>query len=249
MLQRRRFMVLSAAGAAAFSIPRFARTAAYPFTIGIASGQPLPDGFVIWTRLAPVPLAADGSGGMSAPASVFWEVAADATMRNIVCSGWTEAHSQWAHSVHIEIAGLEPGRPYWYRFTALGEQSPIGLARTAPALGAKPSNMRFAFASCANWQHGYFSAYRHMAAEHPDLIIFLGDYIYEFTTEGPEADKLPRQHDAPTAVDLTGYRNRYALYRTDPDLQELHAAAPCLMTWDDHEVENDYANEWSLRVD
>jgi alkaline phosphatase D len=109
--------------------------------------------------------------------------------------------------------------------------------------------VRFAFASCANWQHGYFSAYRHMAAENPDLIIFLGDYIYEFTTEGQEADKLARQHDARTAVDLTGYRNRYALYRTDPDLQELHAAAPCLMTWDDHEVENDYANEWSLRVD
>jgi alkaline phosphatase D len=105
--------------------------------------------------------------------------------------------------------------------------------------------MRFAFASCAHWQNGYFSAYRHMAAENPDLVIFLGDYIYEHTLTGPN---VLRQHDGPTAVDLPGYRNRYALYRTDLDLQALHATAPCLMTWDDHEVENDYANEWSQHV-
>jgi len=165
----------------------------------------------------------------------------------VIARGTTEARKHWAHSVHVEIAGLEPGRPYWYRFTALGEQSPIGLARTAPAPDAKLARMRFAFASCANWQHGYFSAYRHLGAENPDLVIFLGDYIYEETATGANADKVLRKHDGPTAVDLAGYRNRYALYRTDPDLQVLHAAVPCLMTWDDHEVENDYANQWSLR--
>jgi alkaline phosphatase D len=187
-------------------------------------------------------------GGMSEPVSVIWEVAADAGMRNVVQSGTSEAQGGWAHSVHIKVAGLEPGRPYWYRFTAMGEQSPIGLARTAPRPDAKPDKLRFSFASCSNWQHGYFSAYRHMAADNPDLIIFLGDYIYEYTVEGAEAGTLVRTHDGPTAVDLTGYRNRYALHRTDPDLQALHAAAPCLMTWDDHDVENDYADQWSEQV-
>jgi alkaline phosphatase D len=247
MLHRRRFVLLSAVSGASFAIARFGRAAAYPFPLGVASGQPSPDGFVIWTRLAPVPLAADGLGGMASATRVVWEVAADESMRNVIRSGSTEAHGRWAYSIHVELSGLEPGRPYWYRFTALGEQSPVGLARTAPAPEAKLAGMRFAYASCANWQHGYFSAYRHMSAEKPDLIVFLGDYIYEHTIEGPDAEERVRKHDGPTAVDLTGYRNRYALYRTDPDLQVLHAAAPCLMTWDDHEVENDYANEWSLR--
>ncbi len=249
MLRRRQFVLLSAASAAGFAISRFGRASAYPFTLGVASGQPLPDGFVLWTRVAPIPLAPDGLGGMSSSASVLWEVATDEGMRSVVRSGSTEAHSRFAYSVHVEVFGLEPGRPYWYRFTALGEQSGVGVARTAPLPEGKPGTLRFAFASCANWQHGYFSAYRHMAAENLDLVVFLGDYIYEYTDEGTEADKRPRRHDGRTAVDLTGYRNRYALYRTDADLQALHAAAPCLMTWDDHEVENDYANEWSLRVD
>jgi alkaline phosphatase D len=186
---------------------------------------------------------------MSQPTPVRWEVATDDRMRNVIRMGTAEPDSRWAHSVHIEVAGLEPGRPYWYRFVALGEQSPIGLTRTAPAPDAKLASMRFAFSSCSNWQAGYFSAYRHMAAENPDLVIFLGDYIYEYTATGARADRAVRKHDGPTAVDLAGYRNRYALYRTDPDLQALHAAAPCLMTWDDHEVENDYADEWSELVE
>jgi alkaline phosphatase D len=167
-------------------------------------------------------------------------------MHNVIRTGTQEAHAQWAHCVHVEVTGLEPGRPYWYRFTTLGETSPIGLARTAPAPDAKLASMRFAFASCSNWQAGYFSTYRHMAAENPGLVVFLGDYIYERTANTPN---VLRKHGGPTAIDLAGYRNRYALYRTDPDLQALHAAAPCLMTWDDHEVENDYANEWSERVE
>jgi alkaline phosphatase D len=250
-MDRRRFISLSGTFAASCTIGgRFGHAStSYPFGLGLASGQPSPDGFVIWTRLAPDPLAADGLGGMSAPTSVIWEVAADDRMRNVVREGLAEADSRMAHSVHVEVAGLEPDRPYWYRFVAMGERSPIGFSRTLPASDAKPSSMRFVFASCSNSQTGYFSAYRHMAAEHPDLIIFLGDYIYEYTATGAQADRAVRRHDGPTAVDLAGYRNRYALYRTDPDLQALHASAPCLMTWDDHEVDNDYADEWSQRVE
>jgi alkaline phosphatase D len=172
----------------------------------------------------------------------------DESMRQVVQRGTVAADSRRAHAVHVELAGLQPGRPYWYRFTALGEQSPIGRARTAAATGDRLEHLRFAFASCSNYEFGYFSAYRHMAAEDPDLVIFLGGYIYEYTVAAANADRIVRRHDGPTAVDLAGYRNRYALYRTDPDLQALHAAAPCLVTWDDHEVENDYANEWSQNV-
>jgi alkaline phosphatase D len=221
----------------------------YPFTLGVASGEPTPDGFVLWTRLAPEPLAFDGHGGTSEPVSIMWEVAADDTLRNVVRTGTAEADGRLAHSVHVEVGGLEPGRPYWYRFTAMGQQSPIGRAKTAPPPNARPDSMRFVFASCSNWEVGYFSAYRHMAEQNPDLVIFLGDYIYEYTHADANADRVVRRHDGPTATDLASYRNRYALYRTDPDLQALHAAAPCLMTWDDHEVENDYANAWSERME
>jgi alkaline phosphatase D len=222
-MDRRRFISSTGAFAASYAIGgRFGRAAGgYPFTLGVASGQPAPDGFAVWTRLAPEPLAADGLGGMSQPTSVRLEVATDDHMHNVVRMGTAEADSRWAHSVHVEVAGLEPGRPYWYQFAALGEQSPIGLARTAPAADAKLASKRFAFASCSNWQAGYFSAYRHMAAENPDLVVFLGDYIYETTATGARADRVVRKHDGPTAVDLAGYRNRYALYRTDPDLQAL----------------------------
>jgi alkaline phosphatase D len=250
-MDRRRLITLSGAFAANCAIgSRFGyATGGYPFTLGVASGQPSPDGFVLWTRLAVEPLASDGHGGMSDPISVMWEIATDDQMRKVIRSGMAEAKSQWAHSIHVELGGLEPARPYWYRFTALGERSRIGLARTAPAPEAQLEQFRFAFASCSNWQTGYFSAYRHMAAENLDLVIFLGDYIYEYTATGENARKVLRKHDGPTAVHLTGYRNRYALYRTDPELQALHAAAPCLMTWDDHEVENDYANQWSQHIE
>jgi alkaline phosphatase D len=250
-MNRRQLLQKSAALVTTFSIGRhFARAAdGNPFTLGVASGAPSPDGFVLWTRLASVPLAPDGLGGMAEPAPVTWEVAADDSMRSIVRSGTVETNSRSAHSVHVEVNGLQPDRHYWYRFTALGAQSAIGRSRTVPAPNARPDRMRFTFASCSNWQVGYFSAYRHMAEENPDLVIFLGDYIYEFTYTGNNADRILRPHDGSTAADLTGYRNRYALYRTDPDLQALHAAAPCLMTWDDHEVENDYASEWSQRTE
>ena len=250
VISRRRVLASTGAFAAAFAIGRHRAYAADSlFALGIASGEPSSDGFVIWTRLASNPLAPDGLGGMSAPLPVLWEVAADDAMRNIVLTGTVEANLRWAHAVHVEVGGLEPNRPYWYRFTAAGQQSTIGRARTAPSPDAKLDRLRFAFASCSNYQVGYFSAYRHIAEESPDLVIFLGDYIYEYTYTGSNADRVVRKHDGPTATDLAGYRNRYALYRTDLDLQALHAAVPCLMTWDDHEVENDYANEWSEHME
>jgi alkaline phosphatase D len=246
-VDRRRFLKHSGALVSALVIGRHLARAAggHPFTLGVASGEPSSDGFVIWTRLAPAPLAPDGLGGIADPVPVMWEVASDDTMRRIVYSGTVEADNRLAHSVHVEVGGLEPARPYWYRFTALGQQSPIGRARTAPAPNARPDRMRFVIASCSHYELGYFSAYRHMAAEDPDLVLFLGDYIYEDTVPAAYADRTVRKHDGPAATDLVGYRNRYALYRTDPDLQALHASAPWLVTWDDHEVENDYANEWS----
>ena len=159
-----------------------------------------------------------------------WDVATDDTMRNVVRTGLVEADRRFAYSVHVEVGGLEPGRPYWYRFTALGQQSPIGRTKTAPAPRAEPERMRLAFASCSNWEMGYFSAYRHMAEENPDLVIFLGDYIYEVTYPDALADRIVRKHDGPTATDLASYRNRHALYRTDADLQALHAASPVRVT-------------------
>lgn len=245
---RRQVLAWSGAATASFAISRFARAQGgrgTPFTLGVASGAPSPDGFVLWTRVAPEPLAADGGGGLSEPVSVLWEVASDEAMRGIIRSGTVDADRRWAHSLHVEVAGLAPGRPYWYRFTALSAQSPIGRTRTAPAPGDLLARLRFAFASCANYELGYFSAYRHMAEDELDLVLFLGDYIYEYTIPALQLHRTVRQHDGPTAMDLAGYRNRHALYRTDPDLQALHASAPSLMTWDDHEVENDYANEWS----
>ena len=169
-LNRRQLIGGSATLATGFVASRyFARAAdGYPFTLGVASGEPTHDGFVLWTRLAPTPLALDGSGGMSKPVSVTWDVATDDAMRNVVRTGIAEADRRFAHSVHMEVDGLEPGRPYWYRFTALGQQSPIGRSKTAPAPSAGPQQMRFAFASCSNWEAGYFSAYRHIAEENPE---------------------------------------------------------------------------------
>lgn len=251
LISRRHALAGSAALATTVWIGRYGRAragAGYPFSLGIASGSPIADGVVLWTRLAPDPLQADGSGGIRGVVPVTWEVAADDAMQKVVQRGSIEADARWAHSVHVEVGNLEPNRPYWYRFMALGQVSPIGATRTLPRPDDAVQSFRVAFASCSHYEFGYFSAYRHMAEEKPDLVLFLGDYIYEYTVPADYADQTVRRHNGPTATDLIGYRNRYALYRTDPDLQALHAAAPCMTTWDDHEVENDYANEWSQDV-
>ena len=242
---RRRILTGLAVGSAFAILSPFARSAGvdYPFTLGVASGDPLPDGFVIWTRLAPLFNAADGGGGLSRAVPVRWRVASDAAMTRIVRQGEVMARARFAHSVHVEVAGLEAGRPYWYQFDGLGAQSLVGQARTAPPLHASVA-ARVGFVSCSHWERGYFSAYRHLAAEQPDLVFFLGDYIYD-SSYAPSSGKVIRSHGSGNAVSLSDYRNRYALYKTDPDLQALHAAAPSVATWDDHEVQNDYANQWS----
>jgi alkaline phosphatase D len=248
ILDRRQALVLGGGAVAASLLlgPRAFSAQGDPFALGVASGEPWPDGFVIWTRLATDPMALDGNGGMGAPVAVAWEVAEDQAMRRIVRKGSARADQRFGHSVHVELAGLQPGRDYFYRFTALGAQSPVGRARTAPALGAPLDRLKLAFASCAHYEAGFYSAYRHMAAEHPDLTLFLGDYIYEYSYTGERGAERPRHHERPDDVkDLAGYRNRYALTKMDPDLKALHEAAPCVATWDDHEVQNDYSGKWS----
>jgi alkaline phosphatase D len=217
-----------------------------PFTLGVASGSPSADGMVLWTRLAPQPLAPGGLGGLATATPVRWELAADEGFRRIVRRGTATADPRFAHSVHVELAGLPPGRPYWYRFTALGHRSLAGRTATLPAAAALPDRLKFVVASCSHYEVGWFGAYRHMAEERPDLSFFVGDYIYEYSYGPDHADHTVRHHEQLAEIKtLAEYRRRYALYRTDPDLQALHAVAPCIATWDDHEVENDYANRWS----
>ncbi|KAM3112388.1 alkaline phosphatase D family protein [Phormidesmis sp. 146-33] len=211
----------------------------YPFTLGVASGDPLPDGVLLWTRLAPNPL--NGGGMPENAVSVRWQLALDEGMRQVVKSGTKIATADFAHSVHVDVRGLEPGRTYWYQFKAGNEISPIGRTRTAPARNQPLDRLRFALVNCQDWQNGYYTAYKHVAEEDLDLVVHVGDYIYEY---GPEPGG-PRQHNSPEIITLTDYRNRHALYKTDTNLQAAHAAFPWAVTWDDHEVENNYANSIS----
>jgi alkaline phosphatase D len=241
-IARRRFLAGALSLAAVPLAPAFVRRAsalsADPFALGVASGYPLPTGVVLWTRLAPAPLLV--GGGMPREAvAVDWEVATDDAMKHVVQRGRASASPDWAHAVHVEVDGLEPGRWYWYRFRAGGAESPIGRTRTAPAPGATPDRLRFAFASCQHYEHGYYAAHRHMRADDLDLVVFLGDYIYETTTRVERV----RAHGAPECHTLDDYRVRHALYKTDRDLQASHAACPWIVTWDDHEVSNDYADD------
>lgn len=219
------------------------RFAANPFSLGIASGDPLPNGVVLWTRLAPDPL--HGGGMPPEPVTVLWQLAADESMRRVVKQGTAVALPELAHSVHVEVDGLEPDRWYWYRFRAGSFTSPVGRTRTAPAPGARVERFRFAFASCQNWQDGYYGAYQHMAKEDLDLVVHLGDYIYESAVR----ENAVRRHDGPEPVTLEAYRRRYALYKSDPDLQAAHRAFPWIVTPDDHEVQNDYAGSHPQRGD
>lgn len=209
-----------------------------PFTLGVASGDPLADGIVLWTRLAPRPLGdPDGSGGMPpVPVAVEWQIARDEAMRDVVQRGVAAARPERAHSVHVEVEGLEPARWYWYRFIAGRHESPIGRTRTLPAAGAAVPRLRFAFASCQNWEGGHYAAYRDLLGQDPDLLVHLGDYIYELSFGGP----APRRHDGAERIrTLAQYRNRHALYKTDPALQAAHQALPWLMVPDNHDTSED----------
>lgn len=206
-----------------------------PFTLGIASGDPTADGFVLWTRLAPDPLNDGGMPPDDVP--VTWEVSDDDAFTAVVATGVEPAVAALAHSVHVEVAGLDPDRWYHYRFQAAGWTSPVGRARTTPDAGSR-SPLRLGAASCQNWKDGYYTAHAHLAQESCDLVAWLGDYIYESGVNG-----TVRDHNSSEVATLAAYRNRYALYKGDPNLQAAHAACPWVVIWDDHEVDNNYAGD------
>jgi alkaline phosphatase D len=210
-----------------------------PFTLGLSSGDPDATGVVLWTRLAPRPLLPDG--GMSdAPVEVSWELAEDEAMKRVVKHGIATAAPELAHSVHVEVDGLQPDRWYWYRFRSGDAETKIARTRTLPAASASPAELRFAFASCQHYESGYYTAYQHMAKDDGlDLVMHLGDYIYE-----PAAAKgRAREHANGKCVTLADYRIRHAQYRTDEHLQAAHRICPWFVTWDDHEVSNNYAGD------
>ncbi|RZU52064.1 alkaline phosphatase D [Krasilnikovia cinnamomea] len=215
-----------------------ARVPAGVFTLGVASGDPLPDGVVLWTRLAPQPTT--GGGMPTQNVAVDWEVAEDPGFSRIVQRGSATATPEYAHSVHVEVRGLRPDAVYHYRFKAGDQISPVGRTRTAPAADARPSRLRFAFASCQDYQAGYYTAYQHLAAEDLAFVAFLGDYIYE---GAPNPAAIRRHEGTGEPTGLVQYRNRHARYRTDPDLQAAHAAFPWIVTLDDHEIDNNWADE------
>ncbi|WP_327085255.1 alkaline phosphatase D family protein [Nonomuraea sp. NBC_01738] len=235
-MDRRSFL----AAAAVTLLPPSSSLRSDPFTLGVASGDPSPDGFVLWTRLALDPLGGDGRGGMPArDVSVDWQVAADERFASIVRSGTATAAASAAHSVHVELTGLEPGREYFYRFRAGGRLSPEGRTRTTPT-GYSP--LTFAVAACAQYEHGYYTAYRRLAEDEPQLVVFLGDYMYEYGPSGYTAlAGRVRTHTPGTCETLADYRLRHAQYKSDHDLQRAHAVAPWVVSFDDHELENNWA--------
>lgn len=211
----------------------------YPFTLGVASGDPLPDGIVLWTRLAPDPL--EGGGMPMTNVVVDWEIAADSGFRTMAQKGTAIARPELGHSVHVEVSDLQPGREYWYRFRAGDEVSHTGRTKTAPAAGAPVDRLRFAVCGCSHYEMGHFTAYRRIAEEQFDFVFHTGDYIYETRADGGRSPGRVRQHHRDEIYTLVDYRNRYAQYKSDPDLMAAHASAPFIVTWDDHEVDNDYA--------
>ena len=206
-----------------------------PFTLGVCSGDPTPDGIVLWTRLALDPL--NGGGMPPRRIEVQWQIASDDRLAHVVRSGRTLAMPEWGHSVHVEVSGLEPHRWYWYQFRVGNELSPVGRTRTFPREQSPVDRLRFAIASCQHYETGLFTAYKHMADEELDFVMHLGDYIYE----NPGRDNFVRKHVGGELMTVDDYRNRYAQYRGDAALQAVHALFPFLVVWDDHEVDNNYA--------
>lgn len=246
-LSRRELLRLAwTLGVTSLAQPLFERRAlaqatfsSYPFSLGVASGDPVPDGAVLWTRLAPKPL--EGGGMPMAPMEVRWEVAADEGCYDVVQRGTTLARPELGHSVHVEVSNLFAGREYWYRFRVGNEVSPIGRMVTAPAVGSRVDRLRFGMCGCANWEEGFFTAYRDIADRQFDFVLFTGDYIYERRANGGRNEDVVRQHQGDHLFTLVDYRNRYAQYKSDRDLRAAHASAPFIMTFDDHEVSDNYA--------
>lgn len=215
-------------------------TAPGPFRHGVASGDPLATQVIIWTRVTPSATASPGSG-VGPPVTVSWKVATDPTLRNVVARGSVRVSSATDHTVKLDVTGLRPATTYYYRFFALDRQSPIGRTRTAPRADADVDSLRLGLVSCANWEAGYFSAYRHLAQRNDlDLVVHVGDYLYEYGPGAYGDAKMPRRHvPAHEIVTLADYRARHGQYKTDADLQLLHANYPWVTTWDDHETAND----------
>lgn len=249
-VSRRLFMAYCGALA---SLPRLAQEAtadtprpkfpADPFTLGVASGDPDASSVVLWTKLAPDPLR--GDGGMEPHyLPVQWQVSEDEGFKKVVAEGSALATPQLGHSVHAVASGLKPHRWYFYRFRCGDAVSPIGRTRTLPAPDQPVERLQFAFASCQHYEHGYYTAYAQMAKDEPDLVFHLGDYIYEYPYR--EKARLVRKHTGPRdrkIQTLDEYRERHALYRSDPLLHGMHAQCPWFVTWDDHEFDNNYAND------
>ncbi|MEU0762862.1 alkaline phosphatase D family protein [Streptomyces microflavus] len=240
-------MNLPAAGTASAAELDARRIAEDPFTLGVASGDPLPGSVLIWTRLAPRPYE-PGGGLPAGRVQVSWELAHDEGFRRVARRGSVTAHAEFAHSVRADVQGLDPGRAYYYRFRTGSWTSPTGRTRTAPAAGTRNSSLTLAAVSCQAYHDGYFTALRHLAAEDVDVVLHLGDYLYEYAvtaTGGARAytdRRLPAHYNRETLT-LEDYRLRYGLYKSDPDLRAAHAAHPFVVTWDDHEAENNYAGD------
>ncbi|GAA3958066.1 alkaline phosphatase D family protein [Actinoplanes auranticolor] len=252
MLTRRQLLTGIAVTAGAAALPAdparasaHAASAAGLFSLGVASGDPLPGGVILWTRLMTGDGGSAAAGWARRPVEVGWQVARDERFRRVVRSGRTVARPELAHSVHVDARGLEPGHEYFYRFRALGALSPAGRTRTAPHPRHDGSSLRFGVVNCQDFQNGYWPAYRGLADEDLDVVLHLGDYIYEYDASSRFAD---RRHSATRTpglnqlVTLADYRDRHAQYKSDPALQAAHAAFPWIVTWDDHETENNYAD-------
>ncbi|MGW1911114.1 alkaline phosphatase D family protein [Streptomyces sp. NPDC002076] len=247
---RRRTVIKAAAATAALagplaaSLPARAADQAPAFLHGVASGDPLPDGVLLWTRVTPTPDAVPGSG-VGPDTEVSWVVARDKAFTGIVAKGSVTATAASDHTVKADVRGLQPATDYWFRFSAGGTDSPVARTRTAPASDATVPNLRFGVVTCANWEAGYFAAYRHLAARSDlDAWLHLGDYIYEYKSgEYAARGTVVRPHaPANEIITLADYRIRHAKYKTDPDLQALHLKAPVVAIWDDHEFAD---NAWS----
>ncbi|MEU6075405.1 alkaline phosphatase D family protein [Micromonospora sp. NPDC047074] len=256
-IDRRRLLLAAGGGAAAlaFGLQRPATAASpttprlpdHPFTLGVASGDPTHNAVVLWTRLAPQPLAPAGGMPTLRPVPVRWEVATDERFRRVVRDGVAHAHPEYSYSVHVDVRGLRPATEYWYRFSVGGHRTAPARTRTAPAPGSMPAELRFAFASCMNYRAGYFQAMGGIAAEDVDVVFFLGDYVYEYPVEQIFPGRaIPADLPAevlPETVTLEQYRLRYGLYKSQPEVIAAHQNAPWVMMWDDHEVANDYGTD------
>ncbi|KNX38890.1 alkaline phosphatase D family protein [Luteipulveratus halotolerans] len=259
-LSRRHLLIGSGATATlAFLSSRLeyaAAAASNPFTLGVASGDPLSDRAILWTRLAVDPFSTASPGGMgTAPVDVAWEVAKDATFATVVRSGTVTTTAAGGYAAHVDATGLAAGTAYYYRFHAKSGTttytSPVGITRTAPAPGTKPASLKFVTASCARYDQGYYHAYQAMADDHPDLVVFLGDYIYEYPTEtgairplkGVPSITGPDSRGSAYIDTLVEYRIRHAEHKTDKQLQAAHRAAPWIVVYDDHEVRNNWYAE------